>query len=317
MKLEFIDWIIVLAYILITLLVGFWFKKKAGKNLSSYFLGSKNLTWFVAGISMVATTFAADTPLAVTELVRQNGISGNWLWWNFLIGGMLTTFFFSKLWRRANVLTEIEFIQIRYSGIAAVFLRGFKSLYFGLVINTLFIGWVNMALASILSVFFDIPPKQIIWFVALSMTIAASYSVISGLSGVVYTDVLQFFIALGGAIVLAFFIVSSKEVGGIIGLKAKLPEGSLHFFPTINSSSSNSEILSTFSLSIGTLVAYLGIQWWASVYPGAEPGGGGFIAQRMMSTKDERYPYGLRFYFRSVIMPFARGLGFLWDYQPL
>jgi len=256
--------------------------------LSDFFLGGRNLPWFIAGLSMVATTFAADTPLAITELVNKNGISGNWLWWNFLIGGMLTTFFFARLWRRANVLTELELVEFRYSGKAAAFLRGFKSLYLGLVINSLFISWVNLALVSILTVLFDIPGDTVMWFVALAMLISASYSALSGLVGVAVTDAFQFFIAMAGAIILAVLVLDSDQIGGIQGLIGKLPEGSLDFFPSVDLSAGNEQVVSTLSISLGTLLAFIGVQWWASMYPGAEPGGGGFIAQRMMSTRNEK-----------------------------
>ena len=288
MQLSLIDWFIIGAYILITLAIGLWYKKQAGKSLSDFFLGGRNLPWFVAGISMVATTFAADTPLAITELMNQNGISGNWLWWNFIIGGMLTTFFFARLWRRANVLTELELVEFRYSGKAASFLRGVKSLYMGLLINTLFIGWVNLALVSILTVFFDIPDHQMIWYVALAMLVSASYSTISGLIGVALADVFQFFIALTGAVVLAFLVVSSDQIGGISHLKENLPDGALNFFPNFSLSGNATETFTGLSVSISMLLAYIGVQWWATMYPGAEPGGGGFIAQRMMSTRNEK-----------------------------
>jgi Na+/proline symporter len=200
---------------------------------------------------------------------------------------MITTFVFARLWRRANVLTELEFIELRYSGKAAAWLRGIKSVYMGLLINTLFIGWVNLALMSILSVFFNISSTQMIWFVAIAMTLSASYATLSGLLGVAYADAFQFILAMIGAMVLAFLVVNSDQVGGIGMLKESLPKGSLNFFPEINKGDGTS-IASTLSVSLAMLFAYLGVQWWASIYPGAEPGGGGFIAQRMMSTHSEK-----------------------------
>ncbi len=288
MDIALLDWLVIFIYITVVLAIGFWFRKQAGKDMSSFFLGGRNLPWYIAGLSMVATTFAADTPLAVAELVHDSGISGNWLWWNFLIGGMLTTLFFSRLWRRADVLTEIEFIEIRYSGKPAAFLRGLKTVYLGLILNTLFIGWVNIALISILTVLFDIPANQVMWYVVAAMVIAAVYSTLSGLIGVVFTDVLQFFLAIIGSVALAIIVVSSEQVGGIPGLKSGLPEGSLQFFPSIDLTGGTGEVATTLTVSMGTLLAYVGIQWWASMYPGAEPGGGGFIAQRMMSTRSEK-----------------------------
>ena len=284
--LKAIDLAIIIAFFVLSLSIGLLFKKKASKNLTSFFLGGRNLPWFIAGLSMVATTFAADTPLAVTELVNKSGISGNWLWWNALIGGMLTTFFFAELWRRANVLTEIEFIKIRYGeNKPAKFLRYFKSLYLGLFINTLIIAWVNLALITILQVYFGIDKSETFIYVIIAMTIAALYSSLSGLIGVAITDAIQFFIAIGGAIILAVFVVNSNDIGGMQNLIDKLPLGSLNFFPEISTASDSIKII---TLGIGSLIAYIGIQWWASWYPGAEPGGGGYIAQRMMSTKTEK-----------------------------
>ncbi len=288
MELELIDWTLIVLFLLVSLGIGLKFKNKAGKNLTEYFLGGRNLPWYIAGVSMVATTFAADTPLAVTELVNQYGISGNWLWWNMLIGGTLTTFFFANLWRRSGVLTELEFIELRYSGKAASFLRGFKAVYLGIFINTLIIGWVNLAFVSILKVFFDLPENQILLYTAIAMLIAAIYSSISGLKGVAVTDVIQFIIAMTGSILLAIFVIKSEDIGGIQGLQNKLPAETFRFFPTLNIHSPKS-VVSTLSISLGTFIAYIGIQWWASWYPGAEPGGGGYIAQRMMSAKNEKH----------------------------
>ncbi|QSE96067.1 sodium:solute symporter family protein [Fulvivirga lutea] len=284
MQLEFLDYLIIAVFIVITLYIGLKYKNQAGKDISEFFLGGRNLPWYIAGISMVATTFAADTPLAVTELVAQNGIAGNWLWWNMLAGGMLTTFFFARYWRRANVLTDLELIEIRYSGKPAQFLRGFRAIYFGLFMNVLIIGWVNVALMSLLEVFFDIPANEQIFYVAAAMVVVALYSAMSGLLGVAFTDVIQFVIAMVGSIVLAIIVLNSDEIGGIQNLKANLPDGSLSFFPTIGSENSGTVLVLGFS----SFFAFIGIQWWASWYPGAEPGGGGYIAQRMMSTKSEK-----------------------------
>lgn len=246
------------------------------------------MPWFIAGISMVATTFAADTPLAVTELVGKNGISGNWLWWNFLLGGMLTTFFFARLWRRSGVLTEVELIELRYSGKEAAFLRGFKAIYLGLFMNVLIIGWVNLALMTLLEVFFGIPKDHLIWYAFAGMLITAFYSSLSGIWGVAVTDAVQFIIAMIGTIILAFVVVGSERVGGIEGLKAKLPDWSMSFFPQIGSESTGADIATTLTISAGAFLAFIGVQWWASWYPGAEPGGGGYVVQRMLSTKTER-----------------------------
>jgi solute:Na+ symporter, SSS family len=291
MELALIDWIIIVVYFIVSLVIGLWYSKTAGKGISEFFLGGRNLTWWVAGVSMVATTFAADTPLAVTELVTQNGIAGNWLWWNMLLGGMLTVFFFAKLWRRADILTDVEFIEIRYSGKEAAFLRGFRALYLGLFMNSLIIGWVNIALVSILQVFFNIPQEQALFYVAGAMFVTVFYSSLSGLLGVAVTDFVQFIIAMSGCIYLAVVVVNSEKIGGIDGLKEKLntlSPGSLEFFPHVGQASSG-DLAQTLTLSVGAFFAFTTIQWWASWYPGAEPGGGGYIAQRMMSTKNERH----------------------------
>lgn len=280
-----VDWIIIILFFLLSAGIALFYRKSAGKDLNSFFLGGRNLPWYIAGISMVATTFAADTPLAVTELVYIQGIAGNWLWWSFLAGGMFTTFFFARLWRKAEVLTEVELIELRYSGKAAAWLRGFKAVYLGLFMNVLIIGWVNLAMIAILKVFFEVPEDTIFFVTALAMLVAAFYSALSGLKGVAITDAVQFIIAMGGTIALAVIVIKSEEIGGISGLKAQLPAESLNFLPDIGAENAG---VSTLTLGIGSFLAYIGVQWWASWYPGAEPGGGGYIAQRMMSTKTER-----------------------------
>lgn len=279
------DLLIIAVYLVIALLISFYFKKKGSKSLSDFFTGGRTMPWYIAGVSMVATTFAADTPLAVTELVARNGISGNWLWWNMLIGGMLTTFFFARLWRRAGVNTELELIELRYGGKPAALLRGFKAVYLGLFMNCLIIGWVNLALIDILKVFFGVPAADVYWYVAAAMLFTAFYSSLSGIWGVAVTDALQFIIAMIGCIVLAFLVLNSEQVGGMSGLVAQLPDWSLSFFPQIGEASASQGAL---SITIGAFFAFLGVQWWASWYPGAEPGGGGYVVQRMLSTRSER-----------------------------
>lgn len=280
-----VDLIIIVAFFALSAAIALYYRKESGKDLSSFFLGGRNLPWYIAGISMVATTFAADTPLAVTEMVAKQGISGNWLWWSMLAGGMFTTFFFARLWQKSGVLTEVELIELRYSGRAAAWLRGFKAIYLGLFMNVLVIGWVNLALMAILEVFFDVSPETTYLITGLAMAIAAVYSALSGLKGVAVTDAMQFVLAMTGTIVLAFLVVNSDEVGGIAGLKSKLPEGTLNFLPQLGSESLDGNVL---ALSFGSFLAFIGVQWWASWYPGAEPGGGGYVAQRMMSTRTEK-----------------------------
>jgi len=283
-----IDWILVVLYFVFSAAIGVYFTKRAGKNIQEFFLSGRNLPWWLAGTSMVATTFAADTPLAVTELVAKNGIAGNWLWWNFVFGGMLTVFFFARLWRRAGIMTDVEFVEIRYSGKPAAFLRGFRSLYLGLFINCVIMGWVNLAMAAILEGMFDIPAGQVIWYVAAALLVTAVYSALSGLWGVAVTDAFQFVLAMTGTIILAFVVLDLPEVGGIAGLTEKLPSWALRFTPVIGQSGAG-EAGGALALTVGAFLAFVGVQWWASWYPGAEPGGGGYIAQRMMSAKDEKH----------------------------
>lgn len=260
MHLSFIDWAIIAGYFILSLAIGLYYKKEASQGLSSFFLGGRNLPWYIAGISMVATTFAADTPLAVTELVSKNGVSGNWLWWSFLIGGMLTTFFFARLWRRANILTELEFIEIRYSGKPAKFLRRFKAVYLGLFMNCIIIAWVNLALNSLLRVFFDISADNVIWYTAIAMIITVVYTSLSGLKGVAITDTIQFVIAMTGCIVLAVLVLNSDRVGGMTELKSTLPKDFFNFFPQIGEKGSTA----TLTLSVGAFLSFIGMQWWAS-----------------------------------------------------
>ena len=288
MHISGLDITIAVIFLVLILAIGLSYTRKAGKNLTSYFLAGRNLPWYLAGISMVATTFAADTPLAVTELVVNNGISANWLWWSFLAGGMLTTFFFANLWRKSGVLTEVELIELRYSGWEAAFLRGFKSVYLGLFMNVIIIGWVNVALMTLLEVFFELSTTQAFWLTALAMLVVAIYSSLSGLLGVVMTDVIQFVIAMIGCIVLAVFVIQSEPVGGMASLKEQLnqiDEGILQFLPSLSGEAS---VGKTLGLSIAAFLTYATVQWWASWYPGAEPGGGGYIAQRMMSARSEK-----------------------------
>lgn len=281
-----IDYLIVLSYFIFSFLIAFIYYKRAGKDTGEFFLSGRNLPWYLAGLSMVATTFAADTPLAVTELVAKNGIAGNWLWWNFAFGGMLTVFFFSRLWRRAGIVTEVEFAELRYSGKPAKFLRGFRAVYLGLFMNVIIIGWVNKAMVSILTGFFGIDESIVYFYVFGCMAIVAIYSALSGLWGVVVTDAFQFIIAMTGCIILAILVLNSEPIGGMSQLQSKLPEGTFNFFPTISSAA---DVGGTFVLSISSFLAYIGIIWWASWYPGAEPGGGGYVVQRMMSAKNEKH----------------------------
>ena len=274
-----LDWIIIGAYFVLSAGIGLAYTKKAGESVSEFFVSGRALPWWLAGTSMVATTFAADTPLAVTGMVAANGVAGNWLWWNMVMSGILTVFFYAHLWRRAHVLTDVEFAEIRYSGKPAAGLRVFRALYMAGPINLIIMGWVNLAMIKILGVILGVDPFQA--FVAMFL-ITMLYSVLSGLWGVVMTDFVQFIIAMGGSIVLAVYAVA--KVGGIDQLKARLPEhygstdAALSIFPAEGAT----------WMPVTAFLAYLAVQWWATSYPGAEPGGGGYIAQRIFSAKTER-----------------------------
>jgi solute:Na+ symporter, SSS family len=287
MHLTLIDWIIIAAYFALSLAIGLYYYRRAGESIGEFFVAGRALPWWLAGTSMVATTFAADTPLAVTEMVAKNGVAGNWLWWSMLPSGMLTVFLFARLWRRAEVMTDVEFVELRYSGPPAAFLRGFRAVYLGLPINLIIMGWVNLGMAKVLSGTLGLQKWQAVGF---CLAITLLYSSLSGIWGVVITDAVQFVIAMAGSIVLAVFAI--RAVGGIDALKAGLetvtPPGStepfgaaaLHLWP---------DGTAVWMLPLLTLVTYLGVNWWASWYPGAEPGGGGYIAQRIFSARDERH----------------------------
>jgi SSS family solute:Na+ symporter len=283
-----VDWVIIGSYFVLSAAIGLTYARRAGSSVQEFFLSGRNLPWWLAGTSMVATTFAADTPLAVTELVAKNGIAGNWIWWNFVLGGVLTVFFFARLWRRAGILTDVEFVEFRYSGKPAAFLRGFRALYLGLFINTVIIGWVNLAMASVLEGMFGIPQGQVMLYVTLALGITALYSALSGLWGVAVTDAFQFVLAMTGTIILAVVVLGLPQIGGLSGLLDKVPSWSLSLIPEISGSAAGSPA-GTLTLSAAAFFAFVGIQWWACWYPGAEPGGGGYVAQRMMSSKDERH----------------------------
>ncbi len=295
-----IDWLLIAGYFALSFGIAVYYFRRAGRNTSEFFLSGRNMPWWLAGTSMVATTFAADTPLAVTELVAQNGIAGNWLWWNFAFGGILTVFFFARLWRRSGVLTDVEFVEMRYDGKAAAVLRGVKAIYFGLVLNGIIIGWVALAMETVIDILFpgltvfgresfhilgaEIGASLVV--VVLLMLLVGVYSLLSGLWGVVVTDAFQFVIAIAGSIILAAFVLDMPEVGGMTGLMAALPESTFRMLPTLGNAAEGGAVL---ALTAASFFAYVGVQWWSSWYPGAEPGGGGYIAQRMMSAKDEKH----------------------------
>jgi len=280
MKLSPIDGVIIISYIVFALGLGIYYSKRAGRDINEFFVSGRNLPWWLAGTSMVATTFAADTPLAVTGLVVKDGIAGNWLWWNMVLSGMLATFLFSRLWRRAEVITDVELTELRYAGKSASLLRGFRALYIGLPINCITMGWVILAMQKIMVLTFDLPDTGTskVLVVLACMLIAGIYCALSGFWGVVITDLIQFGMAMIGSIALA--VIAVTKIGGIGTLKTKLSEmhgadhSILHFFPDFGAG----------EMAILTFGVYLGVQWWAA--NGVD--GGGYIAQRMFAAKDER-----------------------------
>ncbi|SUZ94354.1 uncharacterized protein METZ01_LOCUS47208, partial [marine metagenome] len=268
----------------VILAVGFAYYRRASTDVGQFFLSGRSLPWWLAGTSMVATTFAADTPLAVSGIVARDGIAGNWIWWNAALGSTLAVFFFARLWRRAGIVTDVEFAELRYTGRAAAFLRGFRALYLGLPVNFLIMGWVNLAMAKILLVTLG---WDRLTAVLVSLAFTGIYTSLSGLWGVVVTDFIQFTLAMICTIALAWFALRLPEVGGIDGLQAALPESTFRFLPTIGTN--GIDAAQTIALPLASFIAFLGVQWWASWYPGSEPGGGGYVAQRMMSTQNERH----------------------------
>ncbi len=290
MQLTLLDWIIIFAYFAFNLAIGFYYRKKATGSVSDYFISGRNVTWWLAGTSMVATTFAADTPLAVTGLVARNGIAGNWIWWSMVFSGMLTVFFYAKLWRRAGILTDVEFAEIRYSGKPAAFLRGFRALYLGLPINLIIMGWVNLAMIKILTLVLGVEKIYAIAILIGIMVLTASISTLSGLWGVLVMDLFQFVLKMGMVIALAVFAV--EAVGGMSGLK----EGLLQIDQARNAGTGATGFVMSFTPDLNSLwmpmitfFVYIAVNWWATWYPGAEPGGGGYIAQRIFSAKNEKH----------------------------
>jgi len=276
MTLTTLDWTIVGAYFAVSLAVGIWASKQAGEDTKSFFLAGRNMPWWLLGVSMVATTFSTDTPNLVTDLVRQNGVSGNWVWWAFLLTGMLTVFVYAKLWHRSGVLTDIEFYELRYSGKAAAFLRGFRALYLGLVFNVLVMGAVSLAAVKFGEIVLGWP-GWLTLTIACSITLA--YSTLGGLKAVIITDFVQFSLAMIGSIWAMIYILGLEQIGGLSNLIAHTNVvDKLALIPN----------LSDPDIWVPILLVPLAVQWWASYYPGAEPGGGGYIAQRMFSAKDEK-----------------------------
>ena len=285
MTLSTLDWTIVAAYFALSLVVGLWVSRQAGQDTKSFFLAGRNMPWWLLGVSMVATTFSTDTPNLVTDLVRQNGVSGNWAWWAFLLTGMLTVFVYAKLWRRSGVLTDIEFYELRYSGKAAAFLRGFRALYLGLVFNVLVMATVSLAAVKFGEIVLGWP-GWVTLTIACSITLA--YSALGGLKAVIITDFVQFTLAMIGSVWAMLYILNLPEIGGLSNLISHINvSDKLSLIPD----------LSDPNVWVPVMLVPLAVQWWASYYPGAEPGGGGYIAQRMFSAKDESNAVAATFLF--------------------
>lgn len=277
MKLEVIDWAILIIFFIILLSIGFFASKRAGKSVNDFFLSGRNMPWWLLGISMVATTFSADTPNLVTDIVRTNGVSGNWVWWAFLLTGMLTVFVYAKLWRRSEVLTDLEFYELRYGGKGAAFLRGFRALYLGVFFNVMIMASVCLAGIKIGSVMLGLSPAQTLLIAA---TVTVLYSSLGGLKGVIMTDFFQFGLAMVATFWAAIVIINLPEVGGLDKLIAH---------PDITPKLDLIPDFSNRDLFLVVFVLPIAVQWWSVWYPGAEPGGGGYVAQRMLSAKNENH----------------------------
>lgn len=288
MQLSTLDYSLIIGFFSMVLGIGIYVSKKSGKDTSEYFLSGRTMPWWLLGFSMVATTFSTDTPNLVTEIVRTDGVSGNWVWWAFLLTGLLTVFVYAKLWRRSNVLTDMEFYNLRYGGKPARFLRGFRSIYLGLVFNIIILAAVNLAAIKIGGIMLGLTPIET---VLIGGVITVVFSAVGGFRGVVYTDFLLFFVAIAGAIGAAYYLVNIPEVGGIDKLIShENVVGKLSILPDF----SDTEAL------ISILIIPLAVQWWSSWYPGSEPGGGGFVAQRMLAAKNENHAIASTFFFNIM-----------------
>ena len=288
MELATLDWLIIFLFFAISLGIGIYVSKTSGKSANEFFLSGRSMPWWLLGLSMVATTFSTDTPNLVTDIVRSNGVSGNWVWWAFLITGLLTVFVYAKLWRKSNVNTDLEFYELRYGGKPASFLRKFRAIYLGVIFNVITMSAVTLAAIKIGGIMLGLQPWETVITAGL---VTVTFSAIGGFKGVVYTDVILFFVAMGGAIGAAYYLVNLPEVGG---MQALLTHENVIDKISILPDFGNSEALITL------LIIPLAVQWWSSWYPGAEPGGGGYIAQRMLAAKDENHAIGATFFFNIM-----------------
>ena len=286
--LDFWDYIIIFSFFAITLGIGLYVSKSSGRSSAEYFLSGRSMPWWLLGMSMVATTFSTDTPNLVTDIVRTNGVSGNWVWWAFLLTGLLTVFIYAGLWRRSNVNTDLEFYELRYGGKPARFLRGFRAVYLGVIFNVITMSAVTLAAIKIGGIMLGLEPWQTVVSAGL---ITVTFSAVGGFKGVVYTDFVLFFVAMAGAVGAAYYLVNLPEVGGLDALFShEKVKDKLEIVPDVNDMGS----------LIPLLIIPLAVQWWSSWYPGAEPGGGGYIAQRMLSAKNEKHAIGATFFFNIM-----------------
>lgn len=287
-QLSSFDVVLIVLFFAITLFIGIYVSKQSGKSAAEYFLSGRNMPWWLLGVSMVATTFSTDTPNLVTDIVRTNGVSGNWVWWAFLLTGLLTVFVYAKLWRKSEVNTDIEFYELRYGGAPARFLRGFRAIYLGIIFNILAMSAVTLAAIKIGAIMLGLQPWETVIYAG---TITVVFSALGGFKGVVYTDFILFFTAMAGALGAAYYLVGLPEVGGLEALlQHENVVNKLNILPDF----SNTEALITL------LIIPLAVQWWSSWYPGAEPGGGGYIAQRMLAAKNENHAIGATFFFNIM-----------------
>jgi len=287
-ELSVLDVSLIISFFAITLFIGIYVSKQSGKSASEYFLSGRNMPWWLLGVSMVATTFSTDTPNLVTDIVRTNGVSGNWVWWAFLLTGLLTVFVYAKLWRKSEVNTDIEFYELRYGGKPARFLRAFRAIYLGIIFNILAMSAVTLAAIKIGAIMLGLQPWETVIYAG---TITVIFSALGGFKGVVYTDFILFFTAMAGALGAAYYLVGLPEVGG---LEAMLQHENVADKLNILPDFTNTEALITL------LIIPLAVQWWSSWYPGAEPGGGGYIAQRMLAAKNENHAIGATFFFNIM-----------------
>jgi len=298
MQLTAIDWSFILGFFAVSLAIGIYSARRAGKSSTEFFLSGRHMPWWLLGFSMVATTFSTDTPNLVTDIVRKKGVSGNWVWWAFLLTGMLTVFIYAKLWRRSNVLTDVEFYEIRYSGRTAAFLRGFRALYLGVFFNVMIMATVSLAAIKIGGVMLGLKPWESILYASL---VTVCFSTLGGLTGVLLTDFILFVIAMVGAVAAACFAVRHADIGSLSALFSNPAVADrLSILPRLQQAGDGSYTPESLNLLVSVLVIPLAVQWWSVWYPGAEPGGGGYLAQRMLAAKDERHATGAVLLFNAA-----------------